>query len=325
MIDLDDIHSVGVGLNRPECVLTTANGRIYTANFDGGVSIIEPDGSQWSLLAKGLGLELKPNGICLMEDGSFLIAHLGAECGGVYRLAQDGNSTAFCTEVDGVPLPPTNFVHLDKKGRVWITVSTRKIPRSDGYRADVQDGFIVLCHNGESRIVADNLGYTNECGVHPDGTSLYVNETFSRKLIKYEIAENGDLFDKRIVAEFSAGTFPDGLAFDSNGEVWVTSIVSNRVIHINKQGEINIVVEDCDENHLLQVENAFQIGNMGRPHLDTARSVKLKNTSSLAFGGENLDIAYLGCLLDQCIYKFKASHSGYPPVHWGFSGPRREK
>ncbi len=228
MIALENIHRLGHGLNRPECVLATANGRIYTASFNGGASILEPDGSQWSLLANGLDFDLKPNGICLLEDGSFLIAHLGADSGGVYQLDGDGSCTPFCIDVAGVPLPPTNFVHRDNKGRVWITVSTRKIPRSDGYRPDVQDGFIVLCDNGNSRIVADSLGYTNECAVHPDGNSLFVNETFSRKLVRYTIAENGDLGDKSTVAEFGVGTFPDGLVFDNDGGVWVTSIVSNR-------------------------------------------------------------------------------------------------
>ena len=325
MIPLEDIHSLGHGLNRPECVLATANGRIYTASFDGGVSILEPDGSQWSLLASGLDFDLKPNGICLMEDGCFLIAHLGADSGGVYQLAEDGSCKPFCIEVAGIPLPPTNFVHLDYRGRVWITVSTRKIPRSKGYRPDVQDGFVVLCDKGHCRIVADNLGYTNECAVHPDGKSLYVNETFARKLVRYAIAENGDLHDKSRVAEFGVGTFPDGLVFDSEGEIWVTSIVSNRVIRIAGDGRQEIVIEDCDQAHLLWVEEAFQSGDMGRPHLDNAQSKKLKNISSLAFGGDNLDTGYLGCLLDQSIYKFKTPYSGFPSAHWRFDGPRRGK
>lgn len=40
-----------------------------------------------------------------------------------------------------MPLPPTNYVHLDAQGRVWITVSTRTTPRSDAYRPDIADGF----------------------------------------------------------------------------------------------------------------------------------------------------------------------------------------
>ncbi|MFD2205886.1 SMP-30/gluconolactonase/LRE family protein [Kiloniella antarctica] len=328
MIELNAIKKVGSKLNRPECVLSTSNGRLYTADWRGGVGVIEADGSQWYLLPKEKDLELKPNGICLMPDGSVLIAHLGAEDGGVFRIAEDGTTTPFCVEVDGVPLPPSNYVHLDTLGRVWITVSTRKIPRSEGYRPDVSDGFVVLVdpnsNGGKPRIVADDLGYTNECLVHPDGKRLFVNETFARKLVSFDIAENGDLSNKKIVTEFGVGTYPDGMTFDTEGGVWITSIVSNRVIRIAPDGTQEVMIEDCKDEHLVWVEEAFQAGEMGRPHLDNAQSKALKNISSLAFGGTNLKTGYLGCLLDDCVYTFNAPFTGHAPSHWKFKGPQRQ-
>ena len=56
----------------------------------------------------------------------------------------DGQAEPFCTHVGGQPLPPCNFVAVDREGRTWITVSTRLIPRALGYRPDAADGFIVL-------------------------------------------------------------------------------------------------------------------------------------------------------------------------------------
>lgn len=327
MISLDNIEKVGTGLNRPECVLSTSNGRLYTADWRGGVGVTEADGSQWYLLPNDESLNLKPNGICLMPDGSVLVAHLGDTDGGVYRIAQDGTTTPFCLEVDGEPLPPSNYVHLDEKGRVWITISTRKMPRSEGYKPDVCDGFVVLVDTSAEkvppRIVADNLGYTNECLVSPDGNKLYVNETFARKLVSFDITENGDLSNKTTVAEFGLGTFPDGMTFDTDGGIWITSIVSNRVIRIDPDGSQTTMIEDCNNEHLEWVETAFQAGEMGRPHLDNAQSKKLKNISSLAFGGDNLKTGYLGCLLDQSIYSFASPYQGHAPAHWNFKGPKK--
>lgn len=323
MISLDKIGRVGRGLNRPECVLTTANGRIYTADWRGGVAVTERDGSTWCLLSNEPELELRPNGICLMPDGAFLIAHLGDRDGGLYRIAEDGRTTALCTEVDGVPLPPSNYVHLDKKGRIWASISTRHIPRSLGYNQSVRDGFVILIEKGQARIVADNLGYTNECLVHPDGTRLFVNETFSRQLVSFDISENGDLSNKTVIQEFVHGTYPDGMTFDEKGGIWITSIVSNRVIRIAPDGKGEIILEDCRPEHLNWVEEAFLSGQMGRPHLDNAQSEKLKNISSLAFGGADLSTGYLGCLLDDCVYTFKSPVKGNAPVHWNFEGPKR--
>lgn len=323
MIGIDQISTLGHDLARPECVLCTADGRIYAADWRGGVTIIEADGSQWSLLARDADFDLRPNGIGLLADGSVLLCHLGAEQGGVYRLAEDGALSPFLVEVDGAPLPPTNYAHLDDRGRVWVSVSTRLVPRALGYRPDIADGFIALVDDGEARIVAEGLGYTNECVVHPDGRRLFVNETFARRLSAYRIAPNGDLRERTTIAEFGAGTYPDGLAFDSEGGVWITSIVSNRVLRVAPDGAVETVVEDCDAAHLEWVERAFQDGTMGRPHLDGVKSARLRNISSLAFGGPDLRTAYLGCLLDQRIYRFRATHAGHPPAYWRFAGPRR--
>ena len=324
MYSLDSISSIGSQLQRPECVLTTSNERIYCSNWDGGVTVIENDGQQFSILANNLDFRLKPNGICLLEDGSFLIAHLGEEEGGVYQLFPDGSAQAFLTHLDNKRIPPTNFVHLDYQGRIWITVSTKTIPRAAAYRSDVQDGFIILYDKGEARIVADNLGYTNECLVSEDGNFLYVNETFSRRLSRFDISEKGDLTNKVTLTHFDKGVFPDGLVKDDAGYFWVTSIVSNQIIRVAPDGKEQATqLIDVDENHLDWVETAFLSHSMGRPHLDQVKSQKLKNISSLAFGGPDRNTIFLGCLLGHQISKFKQNHTGLAPSHWLFNGPNK--
>lgn len=318
MSELRFIGFLGQGLKRPECVLCTSDGRVHASNWDGGVSILSPDAGQSDLTGHADGLEVKPNGICLMPDGSYLLAHLGAEEGGVFRIDGAGAVQPFLREVDGAPLPPTNYVHLDAKGRIWITVSTRKMPRSLGYRPDIDDGFVVLMEGGEARIVADGLGYTNECIVHPDGRRLFVNETFARRLSSFDIEDNGSLTNKTTVAEFGMGTFPDGLTFDRDGGIWITSIVSNRVIRIAPDGEQRVMLEDNDPAHLAWVEAAFLDGTMDRPHLDNCQSERLKNISSLAFGGPDLNRIYLGCLLGDAVAVYESPVAGHPPVHWNF-------
>ena len=44
-----------------------------------------------------------------------------------------------------------------------------------------------------SRIVAVGLAYTNEALVAPDGRSLYVNETFGRRLSRFPLRRDGSL------------------------------------------------------------------------------------------------------------------------------------
>jgi sugar lactone lactonase YvrE len=317
---VDAISFLGCGLVRPECVLATARGDVYTSDWRGGVAHLAADGTQQ--LYRGQlpdGGELRPNGIALLADGSFLLAHLGAEQGGVYRLQRDGQVTPWLLEVQGQALPPTNFVLNDALGRTWVTVSTRLTPRSLGYRRTCNDGFIIcVSPDGSAKIAADGLGYTNEVAVHPSGQWLYVNETFARRLSRFAIAPDGSLGAKEVVTEFGPGVYPDGLAFDEEACAWVVSIVSNRLIRIAPDGSQTLWLEDADTEHVSVAENAYNAAQMDRPHLDVNPSPVLRNISSIAFAGPDRCTAVLGNLLGDRLATLALPTPGVAPIHWNY-------
>ena len=319
-LPLDGLRFVGSGLVRPECVLANAAGDLFTADWRGGVAHLRPDGSQALYVGPGPdGLALKPNGIALLPDGSFLLTHLGNDEGGVFRLQRDGAVTPWLLQVDGIDLPPTNFVVEDAAGRFWVTVSTRLKPRALGYRRSCNDGFIVRVDSRGAAIVADGLGYTNEAAVHPSGRWLYVNETFARRLSRFALHADGSLGVREVVTEFGPGTFPDGLAFDEEGHAWVVSIVSNRLIRVAPDGTPATWLEEADADHLAWVEQAYKAGTMGRPHLDGAPSHSLRNISSIAFAGADRRTAVLGCLLGERLATLRLPVAGVAPTHWHYA------
>lgn len=82
---MEVLSFVGRDLRRPECVLATESGRLVVSDWRGGVSIVKPDGKQSRITFSGEmpAGGLRPNGIALCPDGSFLLAHLGDRDGGV--------------------------------------------------------------------------------------------------------------------------------------------------------------------------------------------------------------------------------------------------
>ncbi len=312
---------IGAGLKRPECVLTHSSGLLFAPDWrgNGGISVTSPAGESALIESQG-PLQLRPNGIAMEPEGSFLLAHLGDQTGGVFRLFPDGSTETVLSHFDGEPLPPSNFICLDQRHRIWLTTSTTVRPRSLDYRSTASTGFIVMGdrHTGSVRTVATGLGYANECLVDEVHHKLYVNETFARRMAVYDLAADGSLSGYRVHARFGPGNYPDGMAMDAEGHILVASIVSNRLLRVAPDGSVTLLLEDCDPEHLAWVEDAWINHAMDREHLDNVKSDALKSVSNVAFGGQSLKTAFFGCLLGDAIASMPLPVAGIKPVHWNF-------
>ncbi|HWA36913.1 MAG TPA: SMP-30/gluconolactonase/LRE family protein [Burkholderiales bacterium] len=314
-LGLDRVEDFGAGLDRPECVHCTAQGDVFVSDWRGGVLRIRPDGTQQ--LYRGLidgRRPVKTNGFAILPDRSFLLAHLDDREGGVWRLTLEGELTPW---LEG--LPPTNFVHVHGE-KTYVTVSTRLVPRTLARRPGCADGFILLRDQQGTRIVAEGLGFTNECKADPGGTWLYVNETFGKRLVRFRITKDG-LGDRETFAEFGHGVFPDGLDFDAEGGLWITSIFSNRLIRVAPDGRQTVVLEDNDPAFVDRMEALFASGELARAGTPEVPAQRIRNLSSSAFGGPDLRTLYLGCLQDSRIYRMPAPVAGAKPPHWDVRFP----
>ncbi len=311
-VSMSDVSFVGCDLSRPESVLTTAAGEIFCS--DHKVGVVQVGRSKRDLT--GVPNGFMPNGIALLRSREFLIANLGTG-GGVWKIDSEARLHPWLLEADGEPLTITNFVGLDRLGRTWISVSTRRTPRERSFRADAGDGFIVMVDQSGARIVADGIGFTNECRVDPSGNWLYVNETFGRKLSRFPL-RNGELGEKEIVHEFDDGNFPDGLNFDAEGGVWVACVVSNRILRITPQGASEIILDDSEQTIIDSAEEKYRRNMLGRADVDSGSRRALGNVSSIAFGGADLRQVYLGTLGNTQLATFRSPIAGAEPPHWRF-------
>src|SRR6266404_378656 len=137
-----DFSYVGSGLRSPECTIAEVDGTLWISDDRGGVIRLAPDGRR-ALIGSIAG---KPNGIAMDRQGDLLVADIAG--GKVYRLFRDGSHEVIVEAVSGTPLGAVNFVLVDRRDRLWITVSTRTNPYADAVRTPIPDGYIIRL-NGE--------------------------------------------------------------------------------------------------------------------------------------------------------------------------------
>lgn len=318
-IAADALQVAGSGLSRPECVLSGRSGDVYVSDWRGGVSVVRADGGQHGWLAQDCPVDLKPNGIAFDDNAGFLIANLGDD-GGVWRLATSGETQCVADRLEGRRFPPANFVEPGLDGELFVTISTLHTPRQSAWRPAIRDGLVVLVRNGKASIAAEGLHYTNEARIDPTGTWLYVVETFGQRLIRFPLRRDR-LGKPECVAQFGARVFPDGFAFDAEGGIWVTSLVSNALIRVTPEGRQDVMFTDTNDAHLASFAQGFAEGVLPHDALGPIPNVTVQHATSLAFGGPQGTRIALGNLHNPNIFLFDSDIPGAPLPHWGMALP----
>jgi sugar lactone lactonase YvrE len=316
-LDTSDLAFIGNGVIQPECVIALASGDVYAADHRGGMVRLR-DGSDAEVAwMSGSPVPLRPNGFSILSGRAFLVANIGDD-GGVWHVSSTGEVTPFVLEVDGRQLPGTNSVQVDSKGRAWISVSSWQNPRKLASRKSADpDGCIILADCKGVRIVADGLAYTNEVRVDRSGDWLLVNETAGRRLTRFKIGPDSTLGRREIVTEFAEGSFPDGMALDSEGGCWVACIGSQRLIRVDLEtGRQEIVLDESSAAAIDFIEERYHADNI-YPWVD-ADGKLLGCISSVCFGGADLKTVYLGSLTRNKIAKFRSRIAGLEPHYWHF-------
>jgi sugar lactone lactonase YvrE len=89
--------------------------------------------------------------------------------------------------------------------------------------------------DGTARDVADSIAFPNGMVITPDGSTLIVSESFTSRLLAFDIASNGDLANRRVWAE---GIGPDGICLDAEGCIWTHDPQTRSAARVREGGEI---------------------------------------------------------------------------------------
>jgi len=256
----------------------------------------------------------RPECVLCVGSGDLFVSHKGV---GVTHIAPGGRQRIIggARDVDGHELVPNGIALLPDRSFLIANIG-----EAGGVWRLQADGTITpyLIEVDGERLVADGCSFTNELRLAADGRSVYVSETFGRCISRFAVRADGSLGAREDFVTFGHGTFPDGIAFDEEDHLWVTSIVSNRLIRIAPNGSSEVLLEDSVAEHVDTVERALAEGRMAREHFYTMQSRKLRNISSIAFGGADRRTVYLGSLMGTSLATLHSPVPGRKPVHWDY-------
>jgi len=328
-IDRSKLQYIGQGLQRPECILAERDGTLWSADSRGGVVRLRHDGTQ-EIITQRISSHFSsadseatryltgtlPNGLAFAENGDILISNFGTDR--LEVMTRSGESKVLADSIDGEAIGKVNFVLRDSKGRIWITVSTRIKNWMHALKPDLADGYIARYIDGKFRIVADGFHFTNEIRMDAKEEYMYVVETTGGCISRLRVNEDGSLGQREVFGPSSLGkgAWPDGIAFDSFGNLWGTCVYSDKLFVLTPEGDQRVLLDEGDPAKVDALEKQFFAGKVTEDVLFATGQGIAPWMASVTFGGPDLQTIYIGSLRANSIPYFRAPVAGLPMVHW---------
>jgi len=193
----------------------------------GGVFRRSPDGTIENLIPgrKGVG------GIVLNEGGGLVVS------GRTVSLwdHRSGGIRDLFSQYDGKAPKGLNDMTADDQGRIYFgslefnALSNDKPIPGCLYRVDP---------DGSATKLWDGIELTNGLGFSADRKLLYHCDSTTRAVWVYDSLPDGSVKDRRAFAKMPEG-WPDGLAVDVEGGVWVAAVFGSEIVRFTRDGTID--------------------------------------------------------------------------------------
>ena len=138
---------------------------------------------------------------------------------------------------------------------------------------------------------------------------------------RLRIDEKGTPREREIFGPSSLGkgAWPDGIAFDSYGNLWGTLVYSDKLFVLTPSGDLKVLLDEGDSKKVDALEQAFFRHEVNHDVLFATGAGVAPWMASVTFGGQDLRTVYIGSLKGSRIPYFRAPVAGLPMVHWNDS------
>jgi gluconolactonase len=248
-------------LDHPEGVAVHLDGSVWCGGERGQIYRLDPAGTSIDEIGSTGGFAL---GMAFDREGDLFVCDL--KHAAVFRLeATTGRLHRFSDGAPDRPFRIPNYPAFDSAGRLYVSDSHEFGRAGPGVFRIEPDGRTDLWYDRE-------VTFANGLAVSPDGSSLYVAETFASNVFRVPIREDGSAGEREDVAHVP-GSLPDGLAFDVQGNLYVGCYEPSHILRIDPSGGVDVLWHDVTAHTLAHPTNvAFRgttmfTANLGRWHL----------------------------------------------------------
>ena len=221
-----------IRLNHPEGVAIDSDGSIWCGGESGEIYRIEADGSKFDLIATSNGFSL---GMNFDLNGNLYVCDLGLS-----RLMKFDRKAKtyepFSSQNLQIKIP--NYPVIDsKRNRIYVS-------DSHGFNNPGPGIWVVDLTNGEGYLWSSEIfDFANGMALSKDTNTLYVAETFSKKVSAIPINSDGTAGEKADYVTDIDG-LPDGLAIDDNENLFISCYEPSRIFCFEKYGTLEIFLDD---------------------------------------------------------------------------------
>jgi gluconolactonase len=266
LMSIDSFRPFVDGLDHPEGVCWGPDGYAYAGGEAGQIYRVDLDQETHSQIANTGGFIL---GLCLDADSNVFACDPGNHA--VMRVTPDGEVDTYSAGSPDRKMITPNYPVFDRQGNLYVSDSgVWKKDNGCLYRIRSQ---------GETELERQEFKqFPNGMALSPDGSELYIVLSLMPGVVKAAIGENGQLEPPEPVMEL-AETVPDGLAFDVQGNLYISCYAPSRIYRLTPDGELAILAEDWQATVLAAPTNiafcgpdlkTLVIASLARWHLTRA-------------------------------------------------------
>ena len=243
------------GLDHPECLAFDRSGYLWAGGEAGQIYRVSPAGKVELIATLGGfcgGLAFSPKDELLVCNPSL----------GIVRVKPSGEFSVFADHADAHKLICPNYGLFDSAGNYYVTDSGQW-KRNNGC-------LIRFAPDGRGQLLAGPFGYANGLALSADEKQLFMVESNTDSVLRFEFRADRTLGAAEIYAT-ECGRFPDGLALDADGNLYVCCYASDEIWRISPAREKTLFAWD-------------------------RWAILLGSPTNMAFGGKDFDELYVANL-----------------------------